>query len=119
MGITYIRGMVQNPADRARSTEVEFLVDSGAIYSVVPATTLAQLGLEPDREEEFTLADGSHARRLMADAFFTVGSKRAASPVIFGESDDATLLGALTLESLGVMIDPFKRELRPLPMLLA
>jgi hypothetical protein len=39
--------------------------------------------------------------------------------VIFGEPGDANLLGALTLESLGLSLDPLKRELRELPMLLA
>ena len=28
-------------------------------------------------------------------------------------------LGAVTLEALGVILDPIKRELRPLPMILA
>jgi hypothetical protein len=39
--------------------------------------------------------------------------------VIFGEEGDATLLGALTLEALGLSLDPLKRELRELPMMLA
>ena len=40
------------------------------------------------------------------------------APVIFGEKGDSTLLGAVTLEALGVILDPIKRELRPLPMVL-
>jgi hypothetical protein len=39
--------------------------------------------------------------------------------VIFGEKDDSTLLGIVTLGALGLILDPFKRELRPLPMVLA
>jgi hypothetical protein len=31
---------------------------------------------------------------------------RGASPVIFGERGDSTLLGAVTLEALGVILDP-------------
>lgn len=42
----------------------------------------------------------------------------ATPDVIFGEEDDSILLGALTLESLGLALDPLKRELRPLPMVL-
>jgi hypothetical protein len=42
----------------------------------------------------------------------------AASPVIFGEKDDAALLGTVSLESLGLVLDPMKRVLRPLPMVL-
>jgi hypothetical protein len=39
-------------------------------------------------------------------------------PVIFGDKGDASLVGALTLDALGLMVDPLRRELRPLPMLL-
>jgi predicted aspartyl protease len=119
VGITLVKATVANPAARKRSAEVEFIVDSGAIYSVVPAKVLRRLGIRPDRAEEFTLADGSHARRRLGDALFRIGDRRGASPVIFGEPDDATLLGVVTLEALGMMLDPLKRTLRPLPMLLA
>ena len=39
--------------------------------------------------------------------------------VIFGEEGDSALLGAFTLEALGLSLDPLRRELRPLPMILA
>ena len=45
--------------------------------------------------------------------------QRGAAPVIFGEPGDSNLLGVVTLEALGYVLDPLKRELRALPMLLA
>ena len=39
--------------------------------------------------------------------------------MIFGESGDATLLGAVTLESLGFVLDAVRRDLLPLPMVVA
>ena len=39
--------------------------------------------------------------------------------VIFGQEGDSMLLGAFTLESLGLVLDPLRRELRSLPMILA
>jgi hypothetical protein len=39
--------------------------------------------------------------------------------VIFGEPEDSVLLGALTLESLGLALDPLRRELYPIPLLFA
>jgi predicted aspartyl protease len=84
----------------------------------VPARVLRRLGITPDRTEEFTLADGRHTRRKIGGAMFEIEGRRAPSPVIFGEPDDAILLGAVTLDALGLMIDPLKRQLRPLPMLL-
>jgi predicted aspartyl protease len=97
---------------------VHCLVDSGASYSVVPATTLRELGIEPHSSRTFTLADGSRVTRRVGDAVFALQGQKGASPVIFGEEDDSTLLGTVTLEALGFVLDPFKRELRPLPMVL-
>src|SRR5439155_16677690 len=105
---------VTNPADRTRSAVVECVVDSGAIFALIPATVLARIGVQPNRREVFRLADGSHASRELADAIFEIGDRQGASPVIVGESDDAIVLGAVTLETLGLMLDPLKRELRPL-----
>jgi hypothetical protein len=39
--------------------------------------------------------------------------------VIFGEEADSALLGATTLEALGLSLDPIRRELEPLPLILA
>jgi len=41
-----------------------------------------------------------------------------ASPVIFGEEGNKPVLGATTLESIGLILDPFKRRLIPMRMLL-
>jgi hypothetical protein len=50
---------------------------------------------------------------------FRYGERVGGADVIFGEEGDHQLLGALTLEALGLALDPLKRELRPLPMMLA
>jgi clan AA aspartic protease len=118
MGITFLKLRIANPARPRRGETLEFLIDTGAVYSVVPGRVLRRLGIKPDRTEEFTLADGSHARRKIGGAVFEIDGRRGPSPVIFGEKDDATLLGAVTLKALGLMVDPLKRQLRPLPMLL-
>ena len=45
--------------------------------------------------------------------------QRGAAPVIFGEPGDANLLGAVSLESMGFVLDAIRRDLVPLPMLIA
>ena len=67
----------------------------------------------------FILADGSAISRQLGDVSFRLSGQRGASPVIFGEKGDSVLLGAVSLEALGMVLDPMKRELRPLPMVLA
>ena len=94
------------------------MVDSGAVYSVVPRSTLRRLGIEPHSSRAFILADGTEIRRKMGNATFRVGKRTGTSTVIFGEPDDAALLGIVTLEELGFLLDPLKRVLRPLPMVL-
>ena len=95
MGITLLDVTIGNLADRRRTAAVECIVDSGAIFAIVPARVLRRIGVRADRSEEFTLADGTHVRRRMGDALFDVAGQRGASPVIFGEPGDATVIGAV------------------------
>ena len=114
MGHTDLRVRVASVSDPGRAEELTMLLDSGAIYSVVPSTVLGRLGIAPDRVERFTLADGRSIRRRVGIAAFEIARRRAASTVIFGRRGDAALLGVVTLEELGLMVDPLRRELKPL-----
>lgn len=118
MGLTYLKVKVANPAKPKAAAELEFLVDSGAAYSVVPARALRRLGIKVTSKRSFILADGTSVERKMGNAIFRLNGHEGASPVIFGEKDDSVLLGVVSLEALGMILDPFKRELRPLPMIL-
>ena len=118
MGLTFLEVDVAGPATPDRSESVEFLVDSGAIHSVVAAGTLERLGVEPLDEQVFRLADGTKVVRRKGGAVFRYGDRVGVADVIFGEVGDSNLMGATTLESLGLSLDPLKRELKPLPMVL-
>ncbi len=118
MGLTHIEASIANPARPKRGMRLTFLVDSGAFYSVVPAATLRKLGIKPHSRRTFTLADGSQITRRLGDILFRLDNTQGASPVIFGEKGDSILLGAVSLEALGFILDPLKRKLRPAPMLL-
>ena len=96
-----------------------FLVDSGAVYTVLPEPVWKSLGLEPDREAEFVLADGTTVHRGVAEARFTIAGVAATSPVVCGEGRDGALLGAVTLETLGLMLNPLSREVLPMRLPLA
>ena len=119
MGITYVALDIASPADVEAWETVECLVDSGATLSLVPAALLDRLGIPPVGEEVFRLANGETIRRRRGIAAFRYEERVGGSDVIFGEEGDMNLVGVLTLESLGLALDPLKRELRPLPMLLA
>jgi predicted aspartyl protease len=104
-------------ANPKRFRRYEFLVDSGAVYTVLPENELKKLGVKPTSVEEFTLANGETFKKGVGNALFELGGKVRAAPVIFGEQG-IFLLGATTLEALGLILDPIRRQLKPLPMLL-
>lgn len=118
LGITSLNLEIGNPARPKVTEKINLLVDSGAIYSVVPEPILQRLRIRPLATEEFRLADGSTIQRRKGIALFRYGKRIGGADVIFGEPDDSHLLGALTLEALGLSLDPIRRELKPLPMIL-
>ncbi len=118
MGLTFLTIEVGNPAQPAVTEEIEFLIDSGAIYSVVPTPILQRLGIQPLAQQEFRLADGSRIVRQKGIALFRYQNRVGGADVVFGEEGDSQLLGAFTLEALGLALDPLRRELRELPMII-
>ena len=121
MGLTTLELEIANVASPERGEKLEFLVDSGPIQSVVPAAVLERLGIKPLAQQEFRLANGEKIVRQKGVAVFRFKDKVGGADVIFGEEGDATLLGAFTLEALGLALDPLKRELREVasPMMVA
>jgi predicted aspartyl protease len=119
MGITVLPVEIANVAAPEKSRMIEFIVDSGAIASVVPTEILDELGIKPITVQEFRLADGSKIQRKKGGAIFRYQDRVGVADVIFGEPGDHKLLGAFTLEALGLGLNPLKRELMPLPMILA
>src|SRR2546423_1860729 len=119
MGLTTQKLVVKESHRTRRKAIVKFLIDSGAVYSLVPAATLKRLGIHPHRQVDFAFADGRTITRQVGDAYFEFQGAGGAAPVIFGEKGDEPLLGATTLESIGLVLDPFKRRLIPMRMILA
>lgn len=118
MGLTYVDGIVRGRR-RGAKRPVRFLVDSGAVYSVLRQPDWRALRLVAQRELEFVLADGTPLRRQVSECMFELEGRRATSPVVLGEGQDEALLGAVTLETLGLVLNPLTRRLQPMRMLLA
>ena len=119
MGITVLEVEVANLAKPNKTVALELVIDSGAVYSVVPSEVLRKLGIKPIATETFRLADGTKIVRKKGGALFKYQGRVGGADVIFGQKNDSHLLGALTLESLGLSLDPVRRQLKPLPMILA
>ncbi len=116
MGVTYVEGQVRGGAEER--VTVRFLVDSGATYSLLPKAAWKTLQLSPQRRIAFTLADGTAIERDVSEAYVIFPQGEGHTPVILGEEGDEALLGVVTLEILGLVLNPFDRTLRPMRMLL-
>ncbi len=96
---------------------VEALVDTGATFTVLPDSLLRErVGVTPTRVLTFTLADGRERAMPVGSALIRVNGVEAPSPVVFGE-EGQFLLGATTLQSLGLIADTTNHELMPAPRL--
>ena len=111
MGVTKVELKIKNPQNTSKVYNGEFLVDSGATFTVVPQEVLSKLGIKPDGEEKFVLVDGKIIKRKVGSALYEFRGIQRAEPVLFGEKGDSNLLGIFTLEALGFSLDPLKREL--------
>ncbi len=118
MGVTFLNVLVKRLPDDPQGEELQFLIDTGATYSLVPSEVLDRLGVKPHHTLTVTLADGSKTGRPMGGAYFEYAGVGGAAPVLFGQPGDAILLGATALEAMGRMIDPLSRDLRQLPAML-
>lgn len=120
VGITFTKARLSNPRrPDVAEIEIELLVDSGALFSVVPASILDALGVARRSRQEFTLADGTHVAYDVGEVSFAVGDFEATSKVVFAPEGTTPLLGAVTLESLTLMLNPVTRELLPMRLFLA
>lgn len=117
MGVTYIEGTLTGPT--GKQATVRFLVDSGASYTLVPAEQCRLLELQPKRTLSFTLADGTTVERRVSECHIALPQGEGHTPVILGEPGDEALLGVITLEELGLVLNPFTRQLQPMRMMLA
>jgi len=117
MGLTFIEGEVSGPSGKHK--RLQFLVDSGATYTLLPKDVWNYLELKPKREVTFTLADGTQIKRQVSECYIVLEKAESHTPVILGEEGDDALIGTVTLENLGLVLDPFKRELHAMQMRLS
>ena len=65
------------------------------------------------------MADGTVIKRKIGNALIEFRGETRATPVVLGDKNDSALLGVITLEALGLGLDPFKRKLYKAKLMLA
>jgi predicted aspartyl protease len=111
MGLTTVELTLSKIGSKRKKITDQFLVGSGALLTVLPKAMWQALKLRPVDSVTIRLADGRVEQRQIGFAMATFGNKTVPTQVILGEADDSKLMGALTLEEMGLVLNPLKRTL--------
>ena len=106
-----------NPEKLERVVEVEAIVDTSAIYSVVRRDILEQLGVKPVERRRFR-AFGGYVERDIGEVGMVLMGRRRIIPVIFGEDGDPAVVGVTALEIFGLEVDVVRGVLKEAELLL-
>lgn len=111
MGYIKVRARISDP-EQTRTRELEFLVDTGASYMVIPPAIAEELGLKPVKKTKVTLADKRELEAGYAFAYVSLLGREAPVTALVFDSP-FPLLGTFTLQVLGLEVDPAKEQVRP------
>jgi clan AA aspartic protease len=117
MGVVFVEGTVTGPT--GKQAKLKFLVDSGATYTLLPKKVWRAIGLKPMDSLKSVLADGTEVERKVSECRIALPQGRRHTPVMLGEKGDEALLGVVTLEIFGLILNPYSRQLQPMRMILA
>ena len=109
-----VKVKVWNPAEPGRSAELEAWADTGAAYSWISKARLEPLGVQHVRKLQFQTIEGHTIERDLAAVFLSANGYTGGDNVVVAESGDLEVLGAHSLESLGLAVDPVHKKLVPL-----
>ena len=113
MGIFHTECIISNLTNRSRTEKLpKVLVDSGSEYTWIPEPILEKLGVKQEKKDvSFLMANGQTITRSIGFAIIRAGEFFTIDEVVFAEPGDLQLLGARTLEGMGVVLDPRRKKL--------
>ncbi len=112
-----VRARIWNVRDPRLCREVEMIVDTGTIYTVLPSSLLKELRVESIGRRRFRLANNQVIERDIGLIGIEIEGFKTHTIVVFGD-ENVYLLGVVTLEELGLEVDPIKGVLKPMELLL-
>jgi len=118
MGFTYIKVSVYHPTEWQREKEVELLVDTGAMMSVIPHQVLTDLDIKPVAKQRLHAFGGAVIEREVGHVGIKVEDTSGGALVAFGKEGDTPLLGIPVLESMGYQVDPVTGKLKKVDILI-
>src|ERR1043165_5983556 len=115
MGLTRVTTTLTNLTKTLPGYEALFLVDTGSIHCMAPRDELIKAGIKPEGKAAYELANGEPYEVEFGFARISFMGNETISQVIFGPEGVEPILGALALESVGIVVDPVTMTLKKLP----
>jgi clan AA aspartic protease len=113
MGLTHVVVRLFK-SDATETYEADFLVDTGAMPSMAPASELKKIGIQPAGKRVYELANGELVEYEHANAEMKFMDEVIATRIIFGPDGVEPILGVVALESAGFIVDPTTQTLKKL-----
>jgi clan AA aspartic protease len=99
-----------------RRIEIDALVDTGAVMTLLPQDVVEALGLPVDGNITVTLANEQKIELPRARFLsLTIGDRQMDTDCLVGPPECEPLVGQLVLERLDLIVDPGKQTLSPRP----
>ena len=113
MGLTHVAVKI-GPLGSNNLYDAEFLVDTGAIDSMAPASELRRVGIQPAGTREYELASGEIHEYEFGLAALRFMGEITSTDIIFGPENTEPILGVIALEGAGFSVDPKNQVLHKL-----
>lgn len=91
--------------DKTRVEETDFLVDTGAYYTMLPPKLTESLAIKPVAKVELLVADKRRVEAQLSYAYIKIGEREGVLPVAIMEAPEP-ILGVTAMEGLGIKVDP-------------
>jgi len=116
MGHVWVEAKILN-LDRTKSKKVSGLVDTGATLSTLPAKLAKELGIGITSEDKIQTASGIITIQK-GRAIIRIEKKEELQPIWISDIIDRVLIGSVTLETLGLKVNPITVKVEETPLML-
>ena len=103
MGLVRVEGEIG--PDKDRTSTIEFMVDTGSMYTVISPEIAAELGLQFTVPNTLVMADGTSVDAPLGIAFLRIGDREGGTLVAEMKCIEP-LLGAFAMQTLGLKVNP-------------
>jgi len=117
VGHVNIKLKLANPIELEKSIEELAIVDTGATFTTLPLSIAKNLNLNVIGKIKVKTA--TKIDQLdQSYAYIEINNKKTVTPVLISKTLDRILIGVITLEALGLAVDPTTGQLKEAEILL-